>query len=260
MVLEACLKNGEVLRKIISAISEIVTDANFDCREQGMSLQAMDSSHVSLVSMLLRAEGFEPWKCENSVQIGIHMEHLTKLLKCMTNKDSVEINYKDDGEDVDFVFKSPNEERVSHFSLKLMEIESDHLGIPETDYQTCIQMSSSEFMRICRDLANFGDTLTVKVTKEMISFSANGDMGQGTMSLRSSTATDEDEAEATIIDCKEEISQAFALRYLQHFTKATPLSKTVSLRLNPDIPLLVEYKIDDLGYVRYYLAPKIDEE
>jgi len=258
--MEGTLKNGEVLSKIISAIGDLVVDANFDCREQGMSLQAMDSSHVSLVSLLLRAEGFEPWNCTQTCQLGIHMEHLMKLLKCMHTKDSVELNYKENGEELDFIFKSQNEDRVSHFSLKLMEIDAEHLGIPETDYQTCVQMPSSEFMRMCRDLASFGDTLSIRVTKEEISFSVSGDMGNGTMSIRNSTATDEEQPEATLIDSKEDISQAFALRYLQHFTKATPLSKSVTLRMNPDVPLLVEYKIDELGYIRYYLAPKIEEE
>jgi len=258
--MEGCLKNGEVLSKIISAISDLVTDANFDCREQGISLQAMDSSHVSLVSMLLRAEGFEPWRCDDSCQLGVHLDHLMKLLKCMHAKDSVELNYKENGEDLDFIFKSPNEERVSHFSLKLMEIDTEHLGIPETDYQTCVSMPSSEFMRVCRDLASFGDTLTIHVTKDEISFAVAGDMGNGTMSIRNSTATDEEQPEATVIDSKDEISQAFALRYLQHFTKATPLSKVVTLRMTADVPLLVEYQIDELGYLRYYLAPKIDEE
>jgi len=258
--MEGCLKNGEVLAKIISAISDLVTDANFDCREQGMSLQAMDSSHVSLVSMLLRAEGFEPWKCNEACELGIRLEHLMKLLKCMHTKDSVELNYKDNAEELDFIFKSPNEDRVSHFSLKLMEIDAEHLGIPETDYQTCVKMPSSEFLRICRDLASFGDTVTINVTKEDISFSTVGDMGKGTMSLRNTTATGEEQPEATLIDSKESITQAFALRYLQHFTKATPLSKVVTLRMKLGTPLLVEYTIDDLGYIRYYLAPKIDEE
>ena len=27
-----------------------------------------------------------------------------------------------------------------------------------------------------------------------------------------------------------------------------------------DIPIVVEYTIENCGYVRYYLAPKIDEE
>lgn len=30
--------------------------------------------------------------------------------------------------------------------------------------------------------------------------------------------------------------------------------------MSPDVPLVVEYKIAEIGYIRFYLAPKIDEE
>jgi len=258
--MEGLLKNGDILSKIISAIGDLVTDANFDCTEQGISLQAMDSSHVSLVSMLLHSEGFEPWRCDETFQLGIHLEHLMKILRCMHSKDSVGLNYKESSEQLDFVFKSQNEERVAHFSLNLLEIKAERLGIPKTDYDTCVQMPSSEFMRICRDLASFGDNLTISVTKEDISFSVIGDMGNGTMSLRHSTDSGEDEPDATIIKSKDNISQDFALRYLQHFTKATSLSTVVTLRMSSSVPLQVEYEIEELGYLRYYLAPKINEE
>merc|ERR1719458_1791880 len=44
--------------------------------------------------MLLRCEGFDPWKCDRSCQLGIHLEHMMKLLKCMASKDSVEMRQK----------------------------------------------------------------------------------------------------------------------------------------------------------------------
>merc|ERR1719384_2772609 len=162
--------------------------------------------------MLLRAEGFEPWRCDRSCQIGVHLEHLSKLLKCMGSKDSVEIKYQEDAEDM-----------VSDFSLKCMEIDVEQLGIPETEYKSSVQMPASEFQRICRDLGAFGDTVTIKVGKEEVQFGASGDMGNGTMSLRNSTAMDDDDGAETVIDCKEALSQNFALRYLQNFTKATAL-------------------------------------
>lgn len=66
--------------------------------------------------------------------------------------------------------------------------------------------------------------------------------------------------EATIIEMQEPVSLTFALRYLNSFTKATPLSVTVMISLSSDLPVVVEYKIADMGYVRYYLAPKIEED
>lgn len=41
-----------------------------------------------------------------------------------------------------------------------MDIDSEHLGIPDTEYSAVIKMPSAEFMRICRDLTSIGDTGT----------------------------------------------------------------------------------------------------
>ena len=56
------------------------------------------------------------------------------------------------------MFESPNQEKISDFELKLMEIDSEHLGIPDTDYCAEVTMPSGEFQKICRDMTTFGDT------------------------------------------------------------------------------------------------------
>merc|ERR1719433_2084352 len=123
--------------------------------------------------MILKADGFEPWSCESSIQLGINLENLNKVLKCMGSKDEVEIKYNGNtSEECDFVFRSPNEDKVSHFSLKLVDIDSEHLGIPDTDYKAQVQLSSGEFQRICRDLMVLGDTLTIAVNKEDVQLSS----------------------------------------------------------------------------------------
>ena len=35
---------------------------------------------------------------------------------------------------------------------------------------------------------------------------------------------------------------------------------TVNLSMSPDVPIVVEYPIENVGHVRFYLAPKLDEE
>ena len=53
---EAKLANSGLLKKIVESIKDLVTDAPFDCSETAMSLQAMDSSHVALVSLKLEVK------------------------------------------------------------------------------------------------------------------------------------------------------------------------------------------------------------
>jgi proliferating cell nuclear antigen len=61
MVFEAKLAEGIVLKKIVEAIKDLVTDVNLDTTPNGLSLQAMDSSHVALVSLILKTEGFDTY-------------------------------------------------------------------------------------------------------------------------------------------------------------------------------------------------------
>jgi proliferating cell nuclear antigen len=62
------------------------------------------------------------------------------------------------------------------------------------------------------------------------------------------------------IECSKPIDLSFALRYLNCFTKAAPLSEHVQLQLAADRPLLALFELpDDTGYIKYYLAPKVDD-
>lgn len=53
--------------------------------------------------------------------------------------------------------------------------------------------------------------------------------------------------EATVIEMQEPVSLTFALRYMNSFTKATPLSVTVAISLSSELPVVVEYKIAEMG-------------
>jgi len=257
---EARLEQAGLLKKILESIKDLVTEANFECTSSGISLQAMDSSHVSLVSLLLRADGFEHYRCDRNLSLGINLASMTKILKCASNDDSVTIKAEDSGDTVTFMFESTKQERISDFELKLMSIEAETLGIPDTEYKSVVKMPASEFQRICRDMTILGDAVAISATKEGVKFSVNGELGAGNITLRQSAALDTKEEDRTTIELQEPVQLTFALRYLNFFTKATALSTTVCLSMSKDVPLVTEYRIGDLGYVRYYLAPKIEDE
>jgi hypothetical protein len=68
------------------------------------------------------------------------------------------------------------------------------------------------------------------------------------------------EEEKTVVEMQEPVTLIFTLRYLNSFTKVTPLSSTVTLNMSKELPIAVEYKITDISYIGFYLAPKIGEE
>ncbi|XP_041001495.1 proliferating cell nuclear antigen-like [Juglans microcarpa x Juglans regia] len=258
-MLELRLVQGGLLKKVLESIKDLVNDANFDCSPAGFSLQAMDSSHVALVALLLRSEGFEHYRCDRNLSMGMNLNNMAKMLKCAGNDDIVTIKADDGADSVTFMFESPTQDKISDFEMKLMDIDSEHLGIPEAEFQAIVRMPSAEFARICKDLSTIGDTVVISVTKEGVKFSTRGDIGTASIVCRQNTTVDKPE-EATVIEMEEPVTLTFALRYMNSFTKATPLANQVTISLSSDLPGVVEYKVAEMGYIRFYLAPKLEED
>jgi len=240
--------------------------------------------------MLLRRDGFASYRCDRSAPLGINLKSMFKILKCAGNEDSVTLKAKDDENMVTFEFESPHGDKVSDFQLSTLDIDQDSLAIPDTEYEAVIDMPSSEFQRICRDLSTLGETVVISASKDGVKFSVRGGSEQGNIVLRQSSVVDsrrtakvekgdsdsemkvdvkkekeredkrEDANNAVNITLTEPVTLTFALNYLVQFTKATVISSRVSLSMSQDVPIAVEYSIDDIGYLRFYLAPKIADE
>ena len=67
---EARLLQVGLLKKILESVKDLVTSANFDCTAAGFGLHAMDSSHIALVSLLLRQDAFDHFRCDKNRSLG----------------------------------------------------------------------------------------------------------------------------------------------------------------------------------------------
>merc|ERR1712207_46537 len=234
-------------------------DVNFDCSEKGLQGQSMDSSHVALVSLMLRESAFSDFKCDRATSLGMNVDSLGKIFKMCGPTDSLKLRWQNDADVVSFQCESGEDDRIADFELKLMQIESEHMEIPEQHYKVVARLPSAEFQKICRDLKEFGETMQVKAGKDGITFSVQGDLGAGNVMLKPRESENPEERVTLKVD--EPVTATFALRYLGNFSKAAPLCGAVELGLGPDAPLLVKYDLENSenGHMQFYLAPKIDE-
>merc|ERR1712222_184799 len=89
----------------------------------------------------------------------------------MGNDDIITMKAQDSADTVTFMFESPNQEKMGDYEMKLMNLDQEHLGIPETDYACVIKMLAGEFARVVRDLSQFGESVVISCTKEGVKFS-----------------------------------------------------------------------------------------
>jgi len=255
---EAKLNDAGLLKRIIDAVRDLIADAPFDCSESAICLQAMDSSHVALVSLKLEVALFDTYRCDRSINLGLSLKLVSNALKCSNNTDACLIKYEDDADQVTFTFIDSKREKTSDITIKLMDIDSEHLGIPDQEYAATIEMPSEEFKKTCANLTLFSDAINITATKGNVIFSGKGDNGNSTITYGPGGDTDEQEAGISI-EVHDPVNAHFSIKYMNQFVKATPLCKKVRLQISNDMPIVVEYAIEESGYLRFYLAPKIDD-
>jgi len=103
---EAKLKEASILKKIIEAIKDLVKTVNIDATSSGISVQAMDSSHVALVCLQLNEVGFKSYRCDRNLTLGLSIENFSKILKCAGNDDIVTMRADDEPTTIRFTFEN----------------------------------------------------------------------------------------------------------------------------------------------------------
>ena len=297
---EASFASGALWKKIVDCMKDLVNEANLDCSPAGVTIQAMDSSHVALVHLLMHFDGFNKYSCERNQVLGVSMQNLSKILKITDNSDSLTLRHEDDGDVLVISTLSKDSQKASEFQMKLMEIEGASLGIPDLDYRNRVTLPANEFAKIVRDLSVLGDTVTVSLDRTGVKFSASGDIAEGYAFIRAGgvvkgesgvksegsvkgesgvkqeraeededapivaaaskvkdEAADKDPAVEVVVE--EPIALSFALRFFNIFGKGSTLSDRVTLCFAKDSPCMVEFKLEGMGYLRFYLAPKLDD-
>lgn len=168
-------------------------------------LQAMDNSHVALVSVKFQAPAFKRYRCDRPIPLGVNLTSLTKVLRCAKDDDICTLKAADEGDVLNLVYEAKSEwsvlsffflfffgtevfeigsDRIAEYDMKLMDIDADTLNIPETEYDARVTMQSSEFSRIVKDLSQLGEAVRIEVSKEGVRFASDGEAANGSVLLR----------------------------------------------------------------------------
>lgn len=103
---EARLEEVSVFRKIIDSLKELVKMVNIEVNTKGLSIQAMDSCHVALVSLVLKEKAFTHYTCHKPLTLGLTIENVAKILKLAGNEDSMTLQCEDEPTFLKFRFES----------------------------------------------------------------------------------------------------------------------------------------------------------
>ena len=120
-------------------------------------------------------------------------------------------------------------------------------------------MPSSEYTKVCKEFSSLSKTIRIETNKERIKFSISDEIGSGSTTF--GQVTEGNENKRVVIEVDEPVNQSFSSLYLAFFSKPVNLSEKVTLAMAESFPMIVSYEfLDGRGEIRYYIAPKIEDE
>lgn len=253
-------RDGQRFKQIVDLCKDIVQDVSFQIDSQGISMQAMDMSHVALVSFLIPKEDFIEYNMfgQNEFRISASLRNLNLILKSYKPGYKLSLAFNDNDKlQIIYNYRPKNVEEDSDeqytWSLQLMHMEDTTLQIPEEEMDATIFMDSVEFHEMIRNIGVFHDTLQLSIQGKIVEFKTRGDFGDVVFcksfpkpSLQSKMSS---------------LQLGYSLKYLSWFSKAYQIAKQVELRLQRESPMEMIYRFgsDHPGFVRFHLAPKFEE-
>jgi proliferating cell nuclear antigen len=116
----AKLNEGLLIKKLIDSIKDLVSDINLDISPMGISLQAMDSSHVALVTLSLSSEGFEEYRCDKQMTLGVSISNLAKVLRCGGNDDALTLSCEEEPSKLKVKFENISKKYIFFLILNII--------------------------------------------------------------------------------------------------------------------------------------------
>ena len=122
----------------------------------------MDSLHIAFVSLSLSSEGFDHYRSDSNMVLGVNLDHLSKILRLASPTDSITLSaFGECPSHLNLLFEGVHDKRTTEFAMNLISLDVEVLTIPETDYTSVVSINSLEFTRICKELSTLSDTITI---------------------------------------------------------------------------------------------------
>jgi len=245
---------ANAIKVLLDSIKEVIDETVIFIDEAGFKIVQMDGSQSVLVHVKLDSDSFTLFECPEPTTISLDIRYMQKMIKTIANKDTLVLMVTKDQPDM-LQIVVENEERNKKVTsrLRLANFQEKRMEIPPEKYVSVVRIKSNEFQRYCRDLSNIADDVTIKVDDDMFSLKASGDIGDQTIELG------ENEDAISFEQRSDNMIEAtYNLKFLTLFARSSNLCSEVQILMKKDRPLILLYRIGDIGELKYVLAEKTE--
>jgi len=250
-----------IFKVLIELLHNNIKTACFEISPENIILRMMDSNRRTLIDIVLNSKNFNMYYINTktdsqNICIGVNLNHFYKMLKSIKKKDSLVLFIQEDRiTDIGIQVIPKDFSRLTTSFVKIQNIQNLEIALPDK-YDHDIMVSSTEFSKMCKDMFNMSNTISVNATRFNVRFSCN----VGSVYSREVMLGD------TEVDMTSQsdicFNDDFDTEQLSRILKIAGLNQNMMIHCRTDMPLHFETKVGNLGTISVYIKSKkqIEEE
>lgn len=250
-----CMK----FKYLFCVIKDLLFDCNIHFDDAGMKICDLDRSQVGLVHLRLPKDNFAVYRCAKPIMLGVSITSLHKYLGHITqnNKTTLKLLIAEENpHELILEIVSDDDSDTQRFNMKLLDLDLNPASLEGERFTCIINIPSDKFQRYCRSHALVGDVMDIITVGDQVKFRTESE-SQGDRTESIIRANKEEQSTIFLSDKDDMISGRFSLKFLQMFAKAQNLSPNVVIYFKQDFPLVLLYKMAELGELKFALSPQI---
>jgi len=243
------IQDAPSLKAAVDSIVCLVEEGQFEITKEGITLKAMDPSQISMVSFSMPKEAFVEYSVPEEMKIGVDIGQLANVLARGKKGEKVELSV----EEGRLVVRFSGEKHKRTFKVPLIETGDRVQREPKIEFKNVAKIKADSLKETLKDARLISSHVRLQLTPEQFVVDVRGENGDVKAEFDKGS---HDLTELTIVNGAR---STFPLQYLEDMVKATSASSIVTINLETDRPLRMEYDIDGAKVV-YYLAPRIETD
>lgn len=249
---KAVVQDAKIWKNLLTAISTLIEEADFNTSEDGLKLRSMDPSHVAMVDFEWSKEAFEEYICDKPTNIRVNITTMLKLLRRSKSEESLEISYDEESKKVDLTLRG---KILKKFTMPTLESVEEEVPTPKLSFNARVKLMSETLKEIVEDSETVSDNISFKAKEDKLLVKASSELSNVGIEL---SKTDGALLE---LDIKEDSDATFNLNYFGEMVKAgSATSEVATIEFSTNMPIRLEFEMSQQGKLMYYLAPRIEAE
>ncbi len=241
------MEEAPALKDAIEAVVNLVEEGVFEIGEAGLSLKAMDPSQISMVAFNMPKSMFSEYVVGDHKRIGVDIGKLARVLARGNSGESVELEV-DEGR-LSITFRGKKRKR--EFKIPLLDLGEGLEREPKIEYKNKVVIRADALREVLKDAKLISTHISFVLGGKTLKVEVKGDDGE----IKEEFEKEGDELKEIVVEG--EARATYPLSYMEDIIKGSKSDTDITLYIESDRPLKVEYNIVGAD-AKYYLAPRIE--